>query len=121
MFLKKNYKLIFDSCKLFGVHLSWDISKINFTVKLKRQCFLLFLLAYNLEIHKTFDSNKIELQDMKKIFFLKFYKNIFPKIPFTLEILFLYFMYVPITLTITSPYLIDNYAKRAFGYRLSDL
>ena len=59
--------------KLFGVLLSRDISKIYFTVKLKRQCFLLYFLAYNFKIHKAFDSNKIELQDMREIYF----KNIF--------------------------------------------
>ena len=70
--------------KLFGVLLSRDISKINITVKLKRQCFLLFFLAYNLKMHKTFDSNKIELQDLRKIFYKIIYKNIFSEIPFTL-------------------------------------
>jgi hypothetical protein len=107
--------------KLFGVLLSWDISKINFTVKLKRQCFLLFSLAYNFKIHKTFDSNKIELQDMRKIFFKKICKNIFSEIPFTLEILFLQFMHAPTILTTTSPYPTSHYTKRAISCRLSNL
>jgi len=69
-----------------------------FTVKLKRQCFLLFFLAYNFRIHKAFDSNKIELQDMREIYFKIFYKNIFSEIPFTLKILYLQLMHLPITL-----------------------
>ena len=85
--------------KLFGVLIRWNISKINITVKLKRQWFLLFFLAYNFKIHKAFDSNKIELQDMSKIYFKIFYKNIFSEIPFTLKILFLHLMHPPNTLT----------------------
>ena len=63
--------------KLFGVLLRRNISKINITVKLKRQWFLLIFLAYNFKIHKTIDSNKIELQDIRKIFYKNNYKNIF--------------------------------------------
>ena len=60
MFLKK-LQINIRFLKLSGALLSRDISKIYFTVKLKRQCFLLFFLAYNFKIHKTIDINKIEL------------------------------------------------------------
>jgi len=75
--------------------------------------FFLFSLAYNFRIHKTFDSNKIELQDMRKIYFKIFYKNIFSEIPFTLEILFLQLMHLSITTMITSSYLTCYYTGRA--------
>ena len=92
-----------------------------FTVKLKRQCFLLFFLAYNFKIHKTIDSNKIELQDMREIFLKKIYKKIFSEIPFTLEILFLQLMYVSITSAITSSYLTYYYTNKAITCSLSNL
>jgi hypothetical protein len=60
--------------ELFGVLLSRDIIKINHTVKFKKAMFFLFSLAYNFKIHKTFDINKIELQDMIKIFLKRFQK-----------------------------------------------
>jgi len=78
-------------------------------------------LAYNFKIHKTIDSNKIELQDMREIFLKKIYKKIFSEIPFTLEILFLQLMYVSITSAITSSYLTYYYTNKAITCSLSNL
>jgi hypothetical protein len=81
--------------------------------------FFLFSLAYNFRIHKAFDINKIELQDMRKIFFKNIYKKIFSEIPFTLEILFFKLMYVSITPAATSSYLTYYYTNRAITCSLS--
>ncbi len=43
----------------------------------KSECTFNNFLAYNFEIHKTFDSNKIELHDTKKYFFKFFLKSFF--------------------------------------------
>ena len=51
-----------------------NIIKMKLSVKLKRLCFFLFFLAHNFEIHKTIDSNKIELQDIKNNFLKYFLK-----------------------------------------------
>jgi len=78
-------------------------------------------LAYNFKIHKTIDSNKIELQDRRKIFNKNNFKNIFSEIPFTLETLFLQLMPVSITPSASSSYLTYYYTNKAITCSLPNL
>ena len=80
-----------------------------------------FFLEYNFKIHKTFDSNKIEPQDIRKIFHKNNYFKKNSEIPFTLETLFLQLMHVSITPSATSSYLTYYYTNKAITCSLSNL
>ena len=60
-FQMKNYKLKNGFDNFPDAPMRRDIIKMKLCVKLKNIMFLLFFLAHSFEVHKTIDSNKIEV------------------------------------------------------------
>jgi len=60
-FQMKKLKLKNPFSNFLGVLMRRNIIKTKLCVKLKKIMFFLFFLAYNFEVHKTIDSNKIEV------------------------------------------------------------